>query len=281
MNTIDKMLKKKRPVIRLLAVDMDGTCLDRRSHMSGEIIEALREAYRMGITVVPTTGRNLRCLPHRLAGKQDIYRYVISSNGAVVTDCRTGKDLYRSMVPKETALELLRDCGKAWVGITTHLRHEYLIQGRSLVLLGRMLYGKDARGVYYVSSMERAVEKSGCGVEELQFYFLMPGARERLEKILRRYPSLRWACTSIYAEVFSGQASKGRALCVVAGKLGIGREEIACIGDGENDLSMFRAAGFRMAMGNAVPELKERADIILPSNSRKGAAKGIRLCLPC
>ena len=102
--------QEKRHRIKLLAVDMDGTCLDGRSRMSRETVEALREAARAGITVVPATGRNLHCLPHRLAGERDIYRYVISSNGAVVTDCRTGKDLFRSMIPKETALGLLRDC---------------------------------------------------------------------------------------------------------------------------------------------------------------------------
>ena len=69
-------------------------------------------------------------------------------------------------------------------------------------------------------------------------------------------------------------------MAALAERLGIKKEETACIGDGENDLPMFRAAGLKMAMGNAVPELREKADIILPSNGRGGAAKGIRLCLP-
>lgn len=272
--------QEKRHRIKLLAVDMDGTCLDGRSRMSRETVEALREAARAGITVVPATGRNLHCLPHRLEGERDIYRYVISSNGAVVTDCRTGKDLLRSMIPKETALGLLRDCRRTGAGITAHLHHEYLIQGRLLVLLGRLIYGKDARGVYRVKSMERTIARSRYGVEEIQFYFLRPGVRERLEKLLKRTRGLTWASTSIYVEVFSEKTSKGMALAALAERLGIKKEETACIGDGENDLPMFRAAGLKMAMGNAVPELREKADIILPSNRRGGAAKGIRLCLP-
>ena len=104
--------------------------------------------------------------------------------------------------------------------------------------------------------------------------------RERLEKLLKRTRGLTWASTSIYVEVFSEKTSKGMALAALAERLGIKKEETACIGDGENDLPMFRAAGLKMAMGNAVPELREKADIILPSNRRGGAAKGIRLCLP-
>lgn len=43
-------------MIKLLAVDMDGTCLDGRSRMSAENLAALRRAAEAGILVVPTTG---------------------------------------------------------------------------------------------------------------------------------------------------------------------------------------------------------------------------------
>ena len=54
-------------------------------------------------------------------------------------------------------------------------------------------------------------------------------------------------------------ASEGAALAALAARLNIPKEQIACIGDGENDLSMFEAAGLRIAMGNAVePRSKRR-----------------------
>ena len=62
---------------------------------------------------------------------------------------------------------------------------------------------------------------------------------------------------------------------MLAGHLGIGREEIACIGDGENDLSMFASSGLRIAMGNAVDMLKVQADHITETNRNDGAAKAI------
>ena len=54
--------------------------------------------------------------------------------------------------------------------------------------------------------------------------------------------------------------------------LGIKKEEVACIGDGENDLPMFEASGMKFAMGNAVDVLKEKADYLLPSNNEDGVA---------
>lgn len=123
-------------MIKLLAIDMDGTCL-----------------------------------PHQLTDQNSLFRYVISSNGAKVTDYHTQKTLYQSEIPKQTALSLLNACQSEKLGITAHIRHEYLLQGHSLVFLGRLIYGKDARKVRYVQNMEQTIQELSCDVEELQFYF--------------------------------------------------------------------------------------------------------------
>lgn len=279
-------------MIKLLAVDMDGTCLDRRSRMTDATLEALRKAAGRGVIIVPTTGRNLECIPHRLAAgtlfttgamdekkNRDLFRYVISSNGACVTDIRERKEIFRASVPADDVLPLLRECGKLRLGIASHIRHRYLLEGRFLTMAGRLVYGKDARGVCCVRSMEEFIRKGGYKVEEFQFYFFSPGAEQDVRSVLEKYPDLRAAYTGIYVEVYSKDASKGRALAELARHLNIRKEEIACIGDGENDLSMFEAAGLRIAMGNAVEDLKKQADHVTDSNARDGAAKAVEWIL--
>lgn len=286
-------------MIKLLAVDMDGTCLDSRSRMTDQTLLALRRAASAGITVVPTTGRNLGCIPHRLAAgtlydgtglayrgrsedtreNRGLFRYVISSNGAVVSDVVEKKTLFRAMMPREEALSLLRACRKIRLGNAAHICHRYLMEGKILTTAGRVIYGKDAAGVYCVRDMEEAVEKSRHEVEELQFYFLSGKAKEELREVMSSRPELSAAYTGIYAEVYSEDASKGKALDALGRYLGIGRGETACIGDGENDLSMFEAAGVKFAVGNAVPELKERADYVTGANDCGGAAEAIEKIL--
>lgn len=279
-------------MIKLLSVDMDGTCLDRRSRMTDATLEALRKAAGRGVIIVPTTGRNLECIPHRLAAgtlfttgamdekkNRDLFRYVISSNGACVTDIRERKEIFRAPVPADDVLPLLRECGKLRLGIASHIRHRYLLEGRFLTMAGRLVYGKDARGVCCVRSMEEFIRKGGYKVEEFQFYFFSPGAEQDVRSVLEKYPDLRAAYTGIYVEVYSKDASKGRALAELARHLDIRKEEIACIGDGENDLSMFEAAGLRIAMGNAVEDLKKQADHVTDSNARDGAAKAVEWIL--
>ena len=287
-------------MIKLLAVDMDGTCLDRKSRITDGTIRTLRDAAAAGITVVPATGRSMACIPHRLAegkirkniasyGKmsedaqnnQGLFRYVITSNGAQVTDIVEKRKLFREMIPKEAALALLKQCRKIRLGVTSHMNNEYLLQGRILVLLGHLVYGRDAGAVRWVRDMSETVRTSGYEVEELQFYFMSPSARNEIWSVLAGFPELSAAYTRLYVEVFAAGASKGNALQALADHLGIRKEETACIGDGENDLSMFRAAGLKIAMGNAVPELKKAADIITGTNDRDGAAEAVRRYILC
>lgn len=287
-------------MIKLLAVDMDGTCLDRKSRITDGTIRTLRDAAAAGITVVPATGRSMACIPHRLAagtirkniasyGKmsedarnnQGLFRYVITSNGAQVTDIVEKRELFREMIPKEAALALLKQCRKIRLGVTSHMNNEYLLQGRILVLLGHLVYGRDAGAVRWVRDMSETVRTSGYEVEELQFYFMSPSARNEIRSVLAGFPELAAAYTRLYVEVFAAGASKGNALQALADHLGIRKEETACIGDGENDLSMFRAAGLKIAMGNAVPELKKAADIITGTNDRDGAAEAVRRYILC
>lgn len=275
-------------MIKLLAVDMDGTCLTSRSTLTDRTLRALRDAAGKGIIIVPTTGRNMLCLPHRLAagtlnkdkgrdaeGNRDLFRYVISSNGGRVTDIADKKDLFQAMLPKETALSILERCRGKRLGIASHMKYRYLIQGKPLAFMGRVVYGRDAGGVCCVRDMYDIVCKSRYEVEELQIYFLSSAARKQVDEIMSEPEDACAAYTGIYAEIFSKEASKGRALAALAEKLGIEKQEIACIGDGENDLSMFEASGLKIAMGNAVSGLKEQADYITATNNRDGVAEAV------
>ena len=261
-------------MIKLLAVDMDGTCLNSKSQMSEATVAALKKASESGITVVPTTGRNLTCLPHRLQ-KESFYRYVITSNGAGVVDLKDNSRIFDLQIPCRTAYELLDKCAGKGFGTAAHINENYFVQGRFFSLIGRLIYGEDADKSVTAKNISEYIKSNNAPVEEIQLYFVHPKSRKRITEILEPYKELTAAYSSIYVEIFANGASKGIALGKLAAHLGISRDEIACIGDGENDLPMFEASGMKFAMGNAVDKLKEKADFILPSNNEDGVANAI------
>jgi Cof subfamily protein (haloacid dehalogenase superfamily) len=78
-----------------------------------------------------------------------------------------------------------------------------------------------------------------------------------------------------YLDITHPLANKGVALAEIAKLLGVPQAEIAAIGDGSNDVAMFERSGFSIAMGNASPQVKRKADFATDSNREDGFAKAI------
>jgi Cof subfamily protein (haloacid dehalogenase superfamily) len=78
-----------------------------------------------------------------------------------------------------------------------------------------------------------------------------------------------------YCDVVPAGIDKGRLIALLARRLGVPREEILVLGDMENDLEMFRMAGFAVAMGNAADVVKRAAQAVTLSNDEDGVAAAI------
>lgn len=78
-----------------------------------------------------------------------------------------------------------------------------------------------------------------------------------------------------YLDVTHPLASKGLALLALSELLSIPVTEIAAIGDGGNDITMFAKAGLSIAMGNAAPVVQRAADVVTGSNREDGFADAI------
>ncbi len=75
-----------------------------------------------------------------------------------------------------------------------------------------------------------------------------------------------------WVTVTNAAATKLHSVVTIAEKLGVHREEMIGVGDGYNDYPLLSACGLKIAMGNAVPELKAIADFIAPSVDEDGVA---------
>ena len=78
-----------------------------------------------------------------------------------------------------------------------------------------------------------------------------------------------------YVDVTHPEANKGTVLDYLARTLKIAHDEIVTVGDGSNDVAMFRKCGFAIAMGNADDEVKAEADVVTDSNEANGFAKAV------
>lgn len=84
-----------------------------------------------------------------------------------------------------------------------------------------------------------------------------------------------------YLDVTAPHGNKGAGVKALADAYGVPLEAIAVIGDQNNDLAMFKVAGFSVAMGQAADNVREAAHEVAASNEDDGVADAIdRLILP-
>lgn len=79
-----------------------------------------------------------------------------------------------------------------------------------------------------------------------------------------------------HLEITSIDAKKSRGIDYIFGCEKLNIDETACFGDGFNDLAMFDRVSYKIAMGNAFPEIKAKATYITKSNIEDGIAYALR-----
>jgi Cof subfamily protein (haloacid dehalogenase superfamily) len=100
----------------------------------------------------------------------------------------------------------------------------------------------------------------------------------RVEKIMQETlgPAAHVARSqAYYCDVIAPGISKGRIVTLLAERLRLARDEIAVLGDMDNDLDMFAEAGFPIAMGNAPDHVKAKAKGTTGTNDEDGWAAAI------
>ena len=270
--------------VKLIAFDLDGTLLDDDKHLPPENLAALQAAHAQGIFLVPATGRILKALPEELLAP-GLFRYFIFANGALVYDLQEQRALYRARIEPELAVRLctymdtlpvLYDCYRGDCGYMTQWMYdrapEFFETEPHILKLVKSLRRP-------VPELKQKILEDRLPLEKLQMFFRPEHMDERarqLELVPQLFPELI-ASSSLRnnIEINSARAGKGNALRALCGKLGLDALESVAFGDGLNDADMLRAAGRGCAMQNAVPAVKEAADVIVETNNEAGVGKEI------
>jgi HAD superfamily hydrolase (TIGR01484 family) len=86
---------------------------------------------------------------------------------------------------------------------------------------------------------------------------------------------LSWTGDGLDIHVTHREATKEHALAELLKMIGAAKDETIGVGDGNNDVHLFRGVGKKVAMGNATELLKSQADVICDSVDDDGLAKFI------
>lgn len=263
--------------ISLVGVDLDGTLLRNDKTISEETKKAVKSAFERGITVVPVTGRPLCGIPQFILDMPEI-RYVISTNGARITDIKADKTVYESPLSEEKTAQLIEyatDCGYDFEAFAEGIGYiEPALMKKHLEAYGNSPiadYIKTSRKT--VESIKEFFEKTEKCADEIFITLSDRAKRDELFEKMSPDREIQLCCLEQrFLEVTKKGTDKGTAFNYLREMLGIDKNATAAFGDNDNDTLFLKSAAVSFVMGNAADKLKKSADIIAPSNEDDGVA---------
>jgi len=255
---------------KLLVLDLDGTLASSDHRILPETKDALMKAQEAGLKIVLASGRPTPgVLP--LAKELELEKhggYILSYNGGHMMDAK-GKIIHEVYLRPEESHEIY-DLAKALDAnimayhnndIFTEDYEKYIqlevdINGMDLNLV------EDFKEAVVNNSMKNMMTGEPDHLAEVERIFK--------EKLGHRYSISR--SLPYFLEVMPHGINKAPCLEKLLELLGLTRHDMVACGDGYNDIKMIQLAGFGVAMGNAVADLKIVADYVTKSNDDNGIA---------
>lgn len=263
--------------IQLIALDIDGTSMNSNSEITEytrNVIQRLANKY----VVVPTTGRGFYKLREKILKVENI-RYVISANGAVVTDGLKNKRLFEFLIPYKVAAKIADKYTREDTFVYIHRNDEY-----STHVFGCL--NKE----FYENNLKRDFKTDYKDLDIVDLYdYILKDQRNVLkigirfksqcdldiakQNIERSFPEVNvFEVGNIGLEITEKLASKKDSLEKLCTHLNVDTSNVLAIGDNGNDVEMLKWAGVGVAMKNAVVQAKEVSNIICEDNDHDGAA---------
>jgi len=269
-------------MIRLIALDLDGTTLQSDSTLSANTKQVLEEAASRGVHVVAASGRSFHSLPKFLPEIRGV-KYAISSNGASVHHLFDSRRIYADLLGPGKVMEFLQHMEaypelilEAFVDGNAYTEQAFIEAPERYGMSGRMKeYLKASRQP--VDNIYHFLAECKDGVDALAVIVGDMDLKQRIWGQLNALDGLY--ITSSFPnmlEVVSSTAGKGAAVAWLAERLGIGPEQVMACGNADNDRDMIGYAGIGVAVDNSPDELKAVADYVTADNDHEGVALAIQ-----
>jgi Cof subfamily protein (haloacid dehalogenase superfamily) len=280
--------------MKLIAIDMDGTLVNKQLKVTKENSKVIKEAINDGHHVVIATGRSYDEARHTLEDAE-LHLPLICVNGAEIRSKEweilssiplqfsqyedikrilDEEDIYYELYTskgtytddREKAYEVMKD-----IVITSN--PEATDDDIQKAALRRFRLGL----VSVVGDFEKLLNQKDI---EVYKFLAFSSDNAKLKRAFQHLQAVDALAVSSSAdnnlEITNSEAQKGVALKRFAELKGIPLENTMAIGDNYNDVSMLEIAGFPVAMGNAVDEIKEMAAFVTKENDQSGVAFAIQ-----
>ncbi len=261
----------------LYVSDLDGTLFDSNGHLSDFTRDTLNELIANGMNFTVATARSVSSAAG-LLDELDLRVPAVMMNGVFLTDVPTQKQVYVNYYPAELAhrvIDVFQKCDRPPLVFSfngefiecefTEVRNEY---ERQFIAKRQKLYRRFDRvenysvggNTVYINGIDRK-ETMQAVADELQ----------KIDGIKFSHYLDTYSGDKYFVEVYVESAGKWNSIKRLKEMYGFDR--VVAFGDNGNDVEMLKNADVAVAVGNALPQALEVADIVIDTNDNDGVAK--------
>ena len=270
---------------KAIFLDMDGTLLNSEKEVSDYSIKILKEIKQKGIEIILISGRCNKSIEHivknRINNKDEIIRYIISTDGTMIKDLKENKIIYQSKKKKKLVKELIY---KSYNFDTAF----YIITENDMYKDNRMNEYQKETDRWYINGEFYNIEnnlktidfndfsKKNEKVNRILFFSMnLDKLKEINENILKNdeiQTLFRKDFKDYQLLLISNKYSKAIGIIEMCKYLNLSTKDTIAFGDSDNDIEMLEIVGDGIAMKNTKIDLKTNK-ITEFTNNEDGVAK--------
>ena len=258
---------------KVIFIDVDGTLRTDTKEITKRTINALSRIKSIGYEPILCTGR-ARNYAENLNNIINGSRYIIYSSGAGVFDSLSRKVLYENPMNTDSVVSLYKATNSKGVG--------YIFACNGVRYVNKLKYHDGSEilidePIEFLSTNEivqatifspnfEVVKQMQPEIQSIPYIKIMNQSKSLIDSNFVQVDSA-------YYDIVDENTSKGNGIEQFCKIFDIPKENRISVGDDINDISMFEQCGYNVAMGNALPVLKDLSNYVTDNNNNDGLAK--------
>jgi Cof subfamily protein (haloacid dehalogenase superfamily) len=259
---------------KMVVLDLDDTLLRDDLTISERTSDSLLKAQKQGVIMVLASGRPTGPV-RRYAEELELARHggwILSFNGAVITECATGAVIFEQSLSAELVHEIHDRAVSLGANILSYVDDKIVTpRADEWTAVERRLTGMevvevaDFKGAIRGPAVKAIVLHEPARLREISDK-IRPEIEGRLSMAISK---------PFFLEFTDNGIDKRHSLSRLCAHLGIDSSEVVAIGDGQNDAGMIQLAGLGISMANGAAEVRAIADHVTASNMDDGVAQAV------
>lgn len=262
-------MNKRLENIKLIVIDIDGTLVDSIGEIGDKTLHFVKELKKLNVLCTLSSARSYD-FSKPLADQLEIDIPIVTLDGCLIKD-RYGNVVFKSVIKDKHVRKSIKLAEDNYGKIALCGENTIFITPRNVVIRE---YSKLTPSISLINSYDEAdnilqiliycEDKSSLSIIKNGFGFL---SRQSLNLSITKSPRNDYYLLTIKNK----RSDKLGSVKKLVKHLGLRKEQVAVIGDWHNDMPLFEFGAFNIAVKNAIPELKRKADYITNSTNDEDA----------